>query len=473
LIGSQRLLLSLIISLVTCGGASATSYYVTQSGGGSQNGSGASNSWSVASFNGSSAPTGGDTVFFSGTITSTVTPKTSGTGNGASRLTLDFTAASLNTANPRIQLNAKNYLNILGGTFGTSSSGTLILTNGAVYHDVTFSGWTYVGAAGGTAAFLYGPYPQFIEISNNHLDNVSGLGYSDTAQTHDILISGNYIRTSVNTSVQTDVVTFGDAYNVTIEKNMLINRSPGDNASGQHNDVIQTFHSGSGGAADPSGWTIRYNWIELAMANSRTGDNSWMQMEQLNDNKSGFACKIYANVFVGSGPGYSGNNGSGCSMSGNSHTYYYNNTVVRKNGPDKDIGSGTGGTFLLKNNVLMADNSQSGTFFTFPGVTVTADYNFWSQNAGSTYTGSHGATYSNPLFVDYANNNFALQGSSPFINAGDSTIGAEYNQGIQPGATWPNPTLVTRTAGAWDAGAYQYNGSSRPNPPGSLTTLVQ
>ena len=72
-----------------------------------------------------------------------------------------------------------------------------------------------------------------------------------------------------------------------------------------------------------------------------------------------------------------------------------------------------------------------------------SDYNRFYQygSPGSTYTGAHGAVSSNPSFTDYVNNNLSLQPSSPCIGTGDNTLGSTYNQGIAPGATWPNPDI--------------------------------
>jgi len=121
----------------------ANSYYVTQSGSGLANGA-LGNPWSIAAYNASSQPTGGDTVYFSGNITSTVTPATSGTGNGTLRLVLDFTSATLNTANPYIKLANKAYLSLLGGTLGANDLGAYAISfaDASTSHDITISGFT-------------------------------------------------------------------------------------------------------------------------------------------------------------------------------------------------------------------------------------------------------------------------------------------------------------------------------------------
>jgi hypothetical protein len=281
----------------------------------------------------------------------------------------------------------------------------------------------------------------------------------------------------------------GDTVNVTIEGNMLIQRSPGDNASGQHNDVIQSFHGGGSGAGNPSGWIMRYNWIELNMGSFRTGDNSWNMLEDFDDGTAGFACKIYGNVFIGDGTANSGNNGMGCALNAGSHLYIYNNTFIVKNGPDSTVASwayalSSPGILFMRNNAGQA-TSQVGNFFKLQGesnaqntVAVGAQWNrnFWSNTgSGKTiYAGPNGLMNSTlPLFVDYANNNFAP--AATLKNAGDSSIGAEFNQGPCPGATWPNPTLCTRSALNWDVGAFQSSGvsGSGPGAPSGLAALVQ
>ena len=85
--------------------AQATTWYATQSGAGSGIGTSLGNAWSVSQFN-SSNTAAGDSVLFSGTITSTVIPHNSGSTNNP--ITLDFSAATLNTASPRLSISSKS-----------------------------------------------------------------------------------------------------------------------------------------------------------------------------------------------------------------------------------------------------------------------------------------------------------------------------------------------------------------------------
>lgn len=462
----KRLVVALIILLSIPAAGFATDRFVTQSGSGLANGT-TGNPWSVASYNASSAPTGGDTVFFSGTITSTVKPNSSGTGNGASRLVLDFTGATLTTAGNRIDLtNGPDFITLLGGTFSTAAQNN-IYCNNVVTHDITVSGWTFTGVAAGTGALTANCRWNNALIEGNTLDNAI-YGYCDSTACHDITLRNNYIRSSVNVTDETDVFKLGDAYNVLVEGNWLINRSPGNLASCPmmdcHNDVIQTFESGATPHARPFNWTVRYNRIEQTSTDGSGGNMSWMMME-------GFtgipALKIYANLFIGTGTSWSGGNGIVDSFtSGSTSThYFYNNTIIRKVSPINHLRLGIvsisdPGTLYFRNNVdYLAGDDPVEINFT---VGATWNRNFFSSHltgCSSTYSGANGScSLTTAAFTDYAGDNYYPAVGSVLLGAGDNTIGSEFNQGIASGATWPNPTLVTRST--WDAGAYNQGSAS-------------
>jgi hypothetical protein len=85
------------------------------------------------------------------------------------------------------------------------------------------------------------------------------------------------------------------------------------------------------------------------------------------------------------------------------------------------------------------------------------DYNFFYNTTApdTNDQGPHGSLTLDPSFTNFTGEDYSTQSSSPLVGAGDDTIGSAYDQGIAPGATWPNPKLVTRPAGAWDVGAFQ------------------
>lgn len=430
-------------------------YFVKQNASGTGDGLSLVNAWSLATFNGSVIPVGGDTVFFSGTFTSTVIPSCNGISSA--RIILDFTAATLTTATPRVNFNGRSFLTFNGGTISPNgSSGNIFDFNNIQAHDITINGWTYTGPAGGLELFLWSDYCFNLTVSNNTVDNVSGLWNGDTILTHDVLILNNFARTSVNTATQTDVIRVGDASNVTIQGNKLINQAPGASA-GNHNDCIQCYIKGGGNAGNPHNWIVRYNWVEI-LQNSGSGDNSWTIFQNLDLNP---AMKVYGNVFVGTGS--VGNNGLTFSFGTAAGVYYvHNNTFIRHNSPDHTVEFLSPGTANYKNNVMQSGTTTNGSQWFVNTMTVGAfDHNFFYLSDGSAGAGTGGSTALNPLFTNVAGNDFSTQASSPLRNAGDPSIGPEYNQGIAFGATWPNPTLVTRSLGAWDIGAFQ-NSSGGP-----------
>lgn len=443
----------------------AATYYVTQSGAGSGDGSSAANAWSLASFNGSSKPTGGDTVNFTGTFTGTVSPASNGTGNGTSRLRLDLTKATLNSANPRVRIVGKAFLTVVGGTLGDGSNGNLIdfgSSTGGVSHDITIDSWTFNGTnvSAGVNTFLLLNYCYNLTVSNCTWTNGAMFISGDSTLNHDILITGCDATSSKNTSAQTDVLHVGDAADFTIEKCRLINRAPGD-PSVRHNDVIQNYQKGGSNPGNPTNWVIRYNWIEMQQTTG-SGDASWIMFQSMNGDP---ALKIYSNVFVGNTT--TGNNGIMVSRNTGGKYYLYNNTIIRHNKPDNTVRYLDAGTMYMRNNVGMADAGVGGTFVSITMTQGGSDYNFWYR-FGTTGAGPNGSTSKDPLFTNYAGNDFSLQPASPLRGAGDSTIGAEYNTGIAPGAQWPNPTLASRAA-SWDVGAYVGTAGPAPSPTPSPT----
>jgi hypothetical protein len=462
------------VCALTAAGLPAASYYVTQSGAGSKNGTSLANAWSVANFNASGTPTGGDTVYFSGTIASTVTPTSNGTGNGASRLTFDFSAATL--TNPAISLSSNTYLTLLGGPVVEGSDGSTIIKCAYVSpgagHDITISNFTFTGASAGSSTFFSVGSCTNVLISNNTLNNVLSFVNEWQGKTHDITILNNSATTSQNITQQSDVISMGDTINVTIQGNKLINQSPGSQSNSRHNDIIQTFQSGASQNQVPSNWTIAYNWIEEDVTDcaDTDGSNSWTMIEN-----TGGSNYIYGNVFYAPGPCQFGNGETMDSSQSSVIWYVYNNTYISPNGYP-GIWFQNSGNLYFRNNVFQLANAN-GTYLVFNWTAGAAwDYNYFYgvPDCSSTVSGPHGSCSTDPLFSNYSGGLESLQPTSPLLSAGDATIGSQFNQGIGPGATWPNPTLATRGNSSWSVGAYQNATSqSQPNPPTGLSLVVQ
>lgn len=456
-----------ILFQITSSVCFSSTYYVTQGGSGSSSGNSLSNSWSMANYNSSSIPTGGDTVYFSGVISSQVSPNSSGTGNGTGRLILDFSGATLSGG---ISLNAKNYVTFIGGTF---SSGSKLITCGTIVaHDITISNFNYTGPINGTQEFISVGKCNHLLIVNNTVDNIASFVSAYNGATSDIIVRNNYARTSTNQLTQTDLLFFGDTSNVTIEGNKFIHRAPGTQSNSRHNDVIQTFQSGSSSNATPANWIIRYNWIEMAVpaGTDTDGSNSWTMLE----NMSG-TVKIYSNVFVGGGGSVATNGMNFNSCYSSVIVYLYNNTFIAHKTPVNTVRFQNSGTLYSANNVGQADGI-SGTTLQWDWFNTGWNRNFFYNfgNCNSTFTGSGGSCNLDPHFTNYTGNDFSLRSTSPLLTAGDGTIGNEYNQGISPGATWPNPFLSTRSStGTWEVGAYVFAAGSPTKLAAPMNLRVQ
>jgi len=387
-------------------------------------------------------------------------------------------------------MNNKNFITLNGGnsiaaptgaaTFA-AFNGTQITcknSNGSAQtgHDFTIQGFIYTGPTAGTGDFFQGGRCTNVLIQNNWADNLSHLVNYFQGSVSNITVLNNFGRTSTDTTTDNDVIQIADSINVTIQGNKLVDQAPGNSVPASHNDVIQTFQSGSTPSQKPSNWIIRYNWIETAQQVGSGGNTSWTEMQNFTGQP---AAQVYGNVFVGNAVPQAGGNGfvfhSGTNAS---DTYYvYNNTFWAHQAPLNPIRLGVGdgpGTLFLRNNAAGDDTTGQGIQATFlAGATWDNNAFYQYSNCSSTFIGSNGSCSLTPAaFASTSGNNFSAASGSVLISAGDSSIGAAYNQGIAPGATWPNPALNTRVTGAWDVGAFQQGTTTAVSPPTSLTAVV-
>jgi len=238
--------ITILIFLASVLQTMAANYYVTQSGTGNRDGSSAANAWAVSDFNATTKPTGGDTVFFSGTLSTGLNPSANGT-SGA-QLLLDLKGATVSTT---VTINSKSYLTLSGGTTASSmTSGTAIKPSSCNY--LTVDKWTFNSSdINGWPTFAYSSYCTNLTFSNCTVSNCGYAFLSSNDKT--VLITGCDVISSQNGTTnagnQTDLVHLGGAQNVTIEKSKIVLRAPGSASSGsdgsyRHNDVIQTFATG-------------------------------------------------------------------------------------------------------------------------------------------------------------------------------------------------------------------------------------
>jgi chitobiase/beta-hexosaminidase-like protein len=458
-----RIVLAIALLCLPC---YATNWFVTQAGAGSQNGTSLANAWSAANFNATSSPSAGDTVFFSGTFTTAISPGISGASGNQIILDGSGSCGGCSAATiPSINNSTHQWLDYTGITF--SGTGTLFTcANSGAPQGVTVENTVYHGnASTGTATVVQlGFCGNFLFQNNVATGIASCVNNFQGSNNGPIVIRNNDCETSANTTDQSDVINLSDTRNVTIEGNLLINNAPGASVNSRHNDVMQTNQSGSSTNQCPENWIIRYNWIQPSPSGT---DQSWSELEGFCGDPG---LKIYGNVYVGRTTTWSGGNGLSVHTSNTGATYWFvNNTMYVHVAPLNALrlgeGDGAGTLTLFENNALGSDtNNCPGDC---PQVTFTiskADNNFmqeWDQCSG-TFSGTHGSCSTSLGFTNTTTNDFSLASGSALINAGDSTVGSEFNQGPCPTATWPNPTLCTRSVGNWDVGAFQTSGSLTP-----------
>ena len=104
----------------------------------------------------------------------------------------------------------------------------------------------------------------------------------------------------------------------------------------------------------------------------------------------------------------------------------YNNTFVEATFINIRMEAMTGGDHVFKNNIIWQTN---GTIANVPSRKMTCAYNLWSRNPDNDAKGAHDPTYALPKLIktsgwnslkggDLDGSEFALQSSSPAINAG-------------------------------------------------------
>jgi hypothetical protein len=455
--------LLLCISNISVTYAAVQEYYVTQSGSGSRNGLSLANAWAMSDCNNASNWSGaesatqidpGDTVYFNGNITSTLEVR--GSGNASNQITLDFSSSA---SSKDIQGNGKDYYTLTNFTIDASSgigeSRVIDLGGNSSANqaqNVTISNGVITNA---DKMLIDLRYANNITIEGNSFTDFSGHGITTYSKySHDIVIKNNTLTTRYYTNInkQCDVITFGDAFNVTIEGNYIANFTGGDPNTIAHNDCIQTYQSGSGDSQKPKDWVIRYNLIRLHK--DTQNDGLWTMFEHLDG-----TWEIYSNVFLGS-RGSASSIGLNLQSTSTTVSYVYSNTFISKaGGVGNMIALRFNGTHYFKNNVVYREGT-TGTVIANPqGATIVRDYNIYYGGSASAYHNGVSATncssyagqeaYSDCYdmqsdFLDYANNSFGVVQGSIAINTGVD-LGSTYQNKLVNGATWPEPNLSVPT----------------------------
>ena len=459
MIGSRKLLLSLIFAFAAVGVSSANNVYLAQTAQGGNTGADCADAKAVSYFNSSSnwVATGsgiligaGTTIYLcSGGGEITTSLNFQGNGSSASPVVLDCNSGSNATMDAYIGEIGTNYWTIQNCTwdtrYATNNPDQAVIqtsSSGAAYATIQYNTINVMSSA--QVIFLGG-------------------------HTHDITIQNNYLKVSTPSGgdgFDTDVLDTEGSYNVMVQGNYIaMNIGGGDEScSGCHDDLTQVWQSGAGGSIAPYNWTYRYNYFVQESSPTKTNNQSLMMMESIG---SGY-WNVYSNVFQCVSSGSSGNGIVFDSNTSGMTANIYANTVVENAGACNNLLNISGsGSYNLEDNIVY--NTDAGNALTGGETFASRGYNLWfGPNIPSCSGFPNDICGSNPLFTNYSTNDFSLQSGSPASGVA-ANLGTSYNLGPQPETTWPNPTVATRpSSGNWDIGAY-----FGPAPPTGLAAAVQ
>jgi len=478
----------------------AGTYFVTQAGAGSADGSSLANAASIATLNGHvSSP--GDIISLNGAIFSPITVVSSGsTGNPITYLFAAGASMGAPVFNSAITLSGKNYITIDGGATGTiGGPGATGTTNGYIQNTANGTSLANQSATGGIFATdcsnltIQGLVIRNLYVRNSPTDESAGATSSSGVFVLNSLGSLTNLKVincvfhDMNTGVSgayrgASCATWEVSYCTVYNCNW--GSSFGDAASGAvltgatiHNNLFYGFSNWDDSVANLYHHNGFYGFAESggAISGITIYDNQVGPGAGVNATSSfylsGFLLgvfTIYNNLFLTDSTG-NPNNG---------HTYflnkygtgtvlnYYNNTIIGINssgiGIDMDAQSGSSTAVSIKNNIF----SGTGTAIAFFHVTLysaIADYNLgYNLNSGQPYSWSSSAGSNPQTFAQWQADGFDTHGTNGNPDLNSSYVPQPTSAAIGSGANLSS-FFTTDMAGnsrppspvAWDIGAIQ------------------
>ncbi len=301
-------------------------------------------------------------------------------------------------------------------------------------------------------------------------------------QTKDILIANNYIYDNGIVGRIFEHNTYTEALGITYEYNRF-----GPLRSGALGNNLKDRSAGL---------VVRYNWIE---SGNRQLDLVESGASALYNAPSYATTYVYGNILIepdGAGNSqvlhYGGDNGT-TSQYRKGNLYFYNNTVISTRNSNTTLArlSTVDETMNAFNNVVYTSSSGSSMAMINGDGTLNLQYNWIKSN----WVDSHGASGtvndqgnnlngSDPLFVNFANQDFTLTDTSPLIDEGSAipAIHLPDNDVLNEYVMHTNGS-VKQIVNTLDIGAFEYQSALStddfseenivlyPNPSTSLVFL--
>jgi hypothetical protein len=463
--------------------AEATTWYVDNTAGGSNNGTSWSNAWT--SISAIKVASGGDTVYFSGGSTNSSQTYTVPSGGWSPASTTYQTGQDAAHNGMVIFTGGGGEFLIVNPASNVTFSGYVGNTFDPMPHNPTIVQHMQFGVAGGgsnwdacvycnnagqsnnlTLSYIYAPgHLRFVYMGN-------GLNYSATGLEIDHCYMVKVPPPASNTTNQDDTI-------------YLSGLSGSGYASGAviHDNFIQSPVNGNQGTAIGddvfkwgSGFDVYHNHVQLVLNNNYPFGAQYQHSDIFQNNATDV--RIYDNWFenVGESVYFHDNFGSASNFS---NIRFYNNVITQSfpttisgvaRGMDMEPQDGGASTF---SNILIANNTWNmPSLFVYRFIDAAKWTNchivndlYWNCNDSS--KSSWDSTASSEVVVDHtmtaktsdfiapstASANFALAAGAPEINAGSSAPSSAFTSDFGG---------LIRTG--WDIGAYAY-GSTGPMSP--------
>lgn len=362
----------------------------------------------------------------------------------------------LDTANSKIWVRLVGDDNPSGHTMTASQRNDVVYLNGKSYVAIQN---LQLSEGGVRDVFAIGN-SNYLQVLNNTIKNAGGSSYNGCVMLEGAsyaLIQGNNVSYCGSEGI--DLSGFGGAvvsYD-TVERNDV-------SYFAQSVDDAGGLYTVLGGAGN----VFRYN-------RSHNGGTATTRGEGAEVDTNSSSTQVYDNeIYL---------NTNGCIDEGSgSPSSIYNNTCYHDSEQSWDYGElltyGPAVGVVFKNNIAVGSvgkhvvvavvgntfNSNlyyggNATPFEWSG----ASYNFSNWEAASEQDSN--SINSDPLFVSTSSNDFALQSSSPDIDAG-LNLGSTYEYGLDPASTWPSNIILDNQnnyGSGWDIGAYEYTQTNAPS----------